>query len=67
MAVIYLQHPKHGAKVAISELEAENDIANGWEKFDPIQFDVEDKILVVESVNQLQSRRRGRPSKEIPQ
>lgn len=35
MAVIYLKHPRHGAKVAISELEAENDIANGWEEFDP--------------------------------
>lgn len=35
MPVIYLRHPKHGAKVAISEMEAENDIANGWEEFDP--------------------------------
>lgn len=35
MAVIYLKHPRHGAKVAISELEAENDIANGWSEFDP--------------------------------
>lgn len=35
MAVIYLKHPQHGAKVAISELEAENDMQNGWEEFDP--------------------------------
>ena len=35
MAVIYLRHPNHGAKVAISEMEAENDMQNGWEEFDP--------------------------------
>lgn len=35
MAVIYLRHPKHGAKVAISEHEAEQDAAYGWEPFDP--------------------------------
>lgn len=28
--VIYLTHPQHGAKVAISELEAEADELNGW-------------------------------------
>ena len=44
MAVIYLKHPQHGAKVAISELEAENDIANGWEEFDPT-------VAVSESLN----------------
>ena len=33
--VIYLKHPEHGAKVAITEEEAEVDIANGWERFDP--------------------------------
>lgn len=33
MAVIYLTHPTHGAKVAISELEAENDEKNGWTRY----------------------------------
>lgn len=28
--VIYLTHPQHGAKVAISELEADADELNGW-------------------------------------
>jgi len=35
MPNIYLRHPKHGAKVAIATQEAEADILNGWEKFDP--------------------------------
>jgi hypothetical protein len=32
MAVIYLVHPTHGAKVAISEDEAMNDAMYGWER-----------------------------------
>jgi hypothetical protein len=35
MPVIYLRHPVHGAKVAISHDEAQNDSAQGWEEFDP--------------------------------
>jgi hypothetical protein len=35
MAVIYLRHPVHGAKVAISNPEADADEENGWERFDP--------------------------------
>ena len=35
MAVIYLRHPVHGAKVAISDHEADSDEENGWERFDP--------------------------------
>lgn len=30
MAVIYLDHPKHGSKVACSEIEAVADEKNGW-------------------------------------
>jgi hypothetical protein len=30
MAVIYLEHPKHGEKVACSEIEAAIDEKNGW-------------------------------------
>lgn len=33
--VIYLKHPVHGTKVAISDHEAEYDKGNGWEVFDP--------------------------------
>ena len=68
MAVIYLSHPVHGAKVAISDMEADNDIQNGWSYFDPIgippvtaEAPVEP---VVEPVNALQPRRRGRRPKE---
>ena len=32
MAVIYLTHPIHGAKVAISEEEATADSMNGWSR-----------------------------------
>ncbi len=33
--VIYLSHPQHGMKVAISEAEALADEQNGWGRFDP--------------------------------
>lgn len=33
MAVIYLEHPKHGKKVACSEDEAKFDEKNGWSRF----------------------------------
>lgn len=33
MAVIYLTHPVHGAKVATMDLEAESDIQNGWTRY----------------------------------
>ena len=72
MAVIYLRHPKHGAKVAISDMEAENDLQNGWKEFDPAELKVDsapevDAIVVAdapddpEPVNELQPRRGRRP------
>jgi hypothetical protein len=60
MAVIYLCHPTHGAKVAISDKEADNDRENGWEVYDP--NDVEDEM---EPVNELQPRRRSRRTQEV--
>ena len=30
---IYLKHPKHGNKVAISDLEADEDVRNGWTRY----------------------------------
>jgi hypothetical protein len=36
MSVIYMVHPTHGAKVAISEHEAILDEMHGWERYDPI-------------------------------
>lgn len=78
MAVIYLRHPDHGAKVAISDMEAENDMANGWEEFDPaedVSEPVPEAAAVVEDaepvepapVNELQPRRRGRRPREATQ
>lgn len=60
MAVIYLRHPTHGAKVAISDMEAEHDRQNGWEAYDPNA--VMDEL---ETVNELQPRRRSRRPQEI--
>lgn len=34
MAVIYMIHPKHGAKVAISEEEAISDEMYGWMRYE---------------------------------
>ena len=82
MAVIYLRHPNHGAKVAISEMEAENDMQNGWEEFDPTVAVSESLSAAIASapadvavpddkptevVNELQPRRRGRRSVEATQ
>jgi hypothetical protein len=33
MAVIYMTHPVHGAKVATMELEAVADEQNGWTRY----------------------------------
>jgi len=33
--VIYLSHPVHGTKVAISEVEAVEDENNGWSRYNP--------------------------------
>jgi hypothetical protein len=60
MAVIYLQHPTHGAKVAVSEMEAEYDRQNGWMEFDPTNPELADGPVV----NELQPRRRGRRPRE---
>ena len=35
MAVIYLTHFLHGAKVATLEAEAESDEKNGWTRYNP--------------------------------
>lgn len=63
MAVIYMIHPVHGAKVAISEHEAIYDESNGWMRYDPTTpapAAVEDKPE--EAVNEMAApKRRGRP------
>ena len=32
---VVLVHPVHGAKVAINELEMEQDVKNGWTQYNP--------------------------------
>jgi len=70
MAVIYLKHPIHGAKVAISQAEADNDKENGWEEFDPTVSALTSVELTEDvdaTINALQPRRRGRRPKELMQ
>ena len=63
MSVIYLVHPTHGAKVAISDAEANYDAMNGWQR-----YDVDTSTVLAdddgddEPVNEMAApKRRGRP------
>jgi hypothetical protein len=61
MAVIYLVHPTHGAKVAISEDEANLDAMSGWQRYDPATSSVvadEDEDALVNEM--AAPKRRGR-------
>jgi len=49
MAAIYLVHDIHGAKVAISEEEAQFDEEYGWERYHP-------DAPVVASANEMSAR-----------
>ena len=40
MPVIYMVHPTHGAKVAISNEEANLDAMDGWERYDVVTSSV---------------------------
>jgi hypothetical protein len=63
MAVIYLVHSTHGAKVAISDAEANYDAMSGWQR-----YDVDTSTVLAdddgddEPVNEMAApKRRGRP------
>ena len=58
MSVIYMVHPKHGAKVAISEDEAISDEMYGWMRYDPDEPASEEDEE--EAVNTLASQTSGR-------
>jgi hypothetical protein len=58
MAVIYLQHPVHGTKVATMDMEANYDEMHGWMRYDPESADED----VTEDINEM-APRRGRPRK----
>lgn len=62
MSVIYMVHPVHGAKVAISEHEAEHDEMYGWMRYDPTTPAEADVDEDDEPVNEMAApKRRGRP------
>ncbi len=48
MAVIYLTHPIHGAKVATLDVEADMDVQNGWSRynFEVVEEDVNPEPVV---------------------
>jgi hypothetical protein len=63
MPIIYLQHPKHGTKIANMDLEADFDEQNGWERYNP---DTPSAPEVAAPVNELEpKRRRSRPPVEV--
>ena len=61
MAVIYLTHPVHGAKVATMDLEAKADEKNGWTRYNP------DTLSESETapVNVLEVKRRRKTATEV--
>lgn len=66
MAIIYMVHPKHGAKVAINEAEAIYDEMHGWERYDPDTPDAAADDDDEEYVNALAApKRRGRPRSKL--
>ena len=62
MAIIYMSHPVHGAKVATMELEAVYDETNGWTRYtlDTLEEEVAPVVNTLEV-----KRRRGRPALEV--
>jgi len=62
MPIIYMTHPRHGAKIATMELEAEMDEQNGWMRYNPDTPTVEQAAPVDQEVTNNLPRRRGRSS-----
>ncbi len=59
---IYLRHPIHGSKVAISDKEAEMDELNGWARYNPETPSAPEITEDAAPANGLEiKRRRGRP------
>lgn len=67
MSVIYLEHPRHGVKIATLDLEAQQDEENGWSRIAPpgsveapavnmLARDLDGDTMTAET-----PRRRGRP------
>ena len=59
---IYLKHPVHGTKVAVSTPEAEADEQNGWVRYDIDTPSAPEESEDAAPANELEvKRRRGRP------
>jgi hypothetical protein len=56
---IYLRHPVHGTKVAISDAEAASDEENGWKR-----FDIDNPTPITDSASNALATRRRRTSTE---
>ena len=61
MAVIYMKHPVHGAKVATMELEALADEKNGWVRY---TLDTPSEVEEAAPVNVLEVKRRRKVATE---
>ena len=62
MAVIYMTHPIHGAKVATMEQEAVYDEANGW-----VRYTLETPSVVDEAAPEQEVKKRGRKAAKSEQ
>jgi hypothetical protein len=57
---IYLRHPVHGLKIAISDVEAAMDAEHGWEEYDPLEPAArQDEPVASPEPNQLKRRRKA--------
>jgi hypothetical protein len=61
MAVIYLAHPVHGAKVATMDIEADADEKNGWTRYNS---DTSSELEAA-PVNVLEVKRRRKTTTEV--
>jgi hypothetical protein len=57
---IYLRHPVHGLKIAISDMEAAMDYEHGWEEYDPLEPAArQEEPVASPEPNQLKRRRKA--------
>lgn len=70
MPVIYLEHPRHGQKVAMAESEALYDEGHGWRRFTPGATSPSEPVEALTEtdeipafLNAMVTPRRGRPPK----
>ena len=57
--VIYLKHPEHGTKVAISEQEAAYDEQNGWMRYNSDTPSPKDDAALVNELIFHRNKRKG--------